>query len=91
MQMVQAADFQLRVLAAAVTPVVLVSAAAILVSTVNARYIAISDRMRSLAQEYRQPTADPRRRDVIASKSVSPCSCSSLGAAALGCTNRSRL
>jgi len=70
MQMVQAADFQLRVLAAAVTPVVLVSAAAILVSTVNARYIAISDRMRSLAQEYRQLAADPHRRQVIACEMV---------------------
>jgi hypothetical protein len=38
----------LRVLAAAVTPVVMVSAAAILISGVNSRYISISDRMRSL-------------------------------------------
>ena len=46
MQLVTAPDFQLRVLAAAVTPVVLVSAAAILIGTVNSRYVAISDRMR---------------------------------------------
>jgi hypothetical protein len=59
-------DYQLQVLAAAVTPVVLVSAAAILISGVNTRYIAISDRMRSLAQEYRNRTCDPHRRDVIA-------------------------
>jgi hypothetical protein len=58
-------DSQLQVLAAAVTPVVLVSAAAILISGVNARYIAIADRMRSLAQEYRAKTCDPHRRDVI--------------------------
>jgi len=39
----------LQVLAAAVTPVVMVSATAILISGVNSRYISISDRMRSLA------------------------------------------
>jgi hypothetical protein len=66
MQTVQPGDHQLQVLAAAVTPVVLVSAAAILISGVNARYIAIADRMRSLAQEYREKTCDPRRREIIA-------------------------
>jgi hypothetical protein len=70
MQMVQPADFQLRVLAAAVTPVVLVSAVAILISGVNARYIAISDRMRGLAQEYRDKSSDPRRCAVIACEMV---------------------
>jgi hypothetical protein len=70
MQMVQQADFQLRVLAAAVTPVVLVSAVAILIGTVNARYIAISDRMRTLAQEYRDRVQDPHRRDIIAREMV---------------------
>src|SRR5580704_7968238 len=70
MQMVQPADFQLRVLAAAVTPVVLVSAVAILIGAVNARYIAISDRMRSLAQEYRDKVIDVRRREVIACQMV---------------------
>jgi hypothetical protein len=65
MQTVQSPDFQLRVLAAAVTPVVLVSSVAILIGTVNARYSAISDRMRSLAQEYRD-RANPSRREVIA-------------------------
>jgi hypothetical protein len=59
-------DYQLQILAAAVTPVVLVSAAAILISGVNARYIAIADRMRSLAKEYRDKACDPRRREVIA-------------------------
>ncbi len=68
--MVQPADFQLRVLAAAVTPVVLVSAVAILIGTVNARYIAIADRMRNLAQEYRDKSIDARRRDVIAGEMV---------------------
>jgi hypothetical protein len=70
MQMVQQADFQLRVLAAAVTPVVLVSAVAILIGTVNARYIAISDRMRSLTQEFRDRACNPVRRDVIACEMV---------------------
>lgn len=68
--MVQPADFQLRVLAAAVTPVVLVSAAAILIGTVNARYIAISDRMRMLAQEYRNPATLASRKQVIALEMV---------------------
>jgi hypothetical protein len=70
MQMAQGADFQLRVLAAAVTPVVLVSAVAILIGTVNARYIAISDRMRNLALEYRDKTCNPRRLETIASQMV---------------------
>jgi hypothetical protein len=70
MQMAPPADFQLRVLAAAVTPVVLVSAVAILISIVNARYIAISDRMRSLAKEYRDSAHDPRRREVISCEMV---------------------
>lgn len=63
---VQSGEHQLQVLAAAVTPVVLISAAAILISGVNARYIAIADRMRSLAQEYREKDGDVRRREVIA-------------------------
>jgi hypothetical protein len=70
MQMVQPGDFQLRVLASAVTPVVLVSAGAILVSAVNSRYIAISDRMRTLAQEFRDKTSEPHRREVIAREMV---------------------
>ncbi len=70
MQMVQPGDFQLRVLASAVTPVVLVSAGAILVSAVNSRYIAISDRMRALAQEYRDKSSDPQRCEVIAREMV---------------------
>ena len=66
MQIVQTGEYQLRILAAAVTPVVLISAAAILISGVNARYIAISDRMRSLAQEFRSKTEDVSRRGMIA-------------------------
>jgi hypothetical protein len=55
----------LQVLAAAVTPVVLVSATAILISGVNARYIAISDRMRTLTHEFRDPASTAERRAVI--------------------------
>ena len=44
----------LRVVATAVTPVVMVSATAILISGVNARYISVSDRVRTLAREYRE-------------------------------------
>ena len=56
----------LQVLAAAVTPVVLVSASAILIGGVNSRYISIADRMRSLAHEYRDEHCTPARRAVIA-------------------------
>jgi hypothetical protein len=52
----------LRIVTTAVTPVVMVSATAILVSGVNSRYLAVSDRMRALAHEYRtcELTADRR-------------------------------
>jgi hypothetical protein len=39
--------------ATAVTPVVMVSATAILISGTNSRYISISDRVRTLSREYR--------------------------------------
>jgi len=55
-----------QVLTAAVTPVVLVSATAILISGVNSRYISISDRLRSLAHEYRDPSCTHDRRIIIA-------------------------
>jgi hypothetical protein len=55
----------LQVLAAAVTPVVMVSATAILISGVNARYIAISDRMRALAHEYRDREVSDERRALV--------------------------
>jgi hypothetical protein len=55
----------LQVLAAAVTPVVLVSATAILVSGVNARYISIADKMRQLSQEFRSGHCTPERRSSI--------------------------
>jgi Protein of unknown function (DUF2721) len=55
----------MQVLTAAVTPVVLVSATAILISGINSRYIAISDRMRALAHEYRDPNCIEQRRRTI--------------------------
>jgi hypothetical protein len=55
----------MQVLTAAVTPVVLVSATAILISGTNSRYISISDRMRALAHEYRDPNCMQQRRSTI--------------------------
>ena len=55
----------LRIVAAAVTPVVMVSATAILISGVNARHISISDRIRSLSREYRSGGLEVSRRRVI--------------------------
>jgi hypothetical protein len=55
----------LQVLTAAVTPVVLVSATAVLISGANSRYISISDRMRALAHEYRDPNCSQQRRITI--------------------------
>jgi hypothetical protein len=55
----------MQVLTAAVTPVVLVSATAILISGTNSRYISISDRMRALAHEYRDPNCIEQRRMTI--------------------------
>jgi hypothetical protein len=55
----------IEILTAAVTPVVLVSATAILISGINSRYISISDRLRSLAHEYREPSSEAARRVII--------------------------
>jgi hypothetical protein len=55
----------MQVLTAAVTPVVLVSATAILISGTNSRYISLSDRMRALAHEYRDPNCMHQRRIAI--------------------------
>ncbi|HEX4170285.1 MAG TPA: DUF2721 domain-containing protein, partial [Bryobacteraceae bacterium] len=60
-----AANDAIQVLTAAVTPVVLVSATAILISGTNSRYISISDRMRALAHEYRDPNCIQQRRITI--------------------------
>jgi hypothetical protein len=58
----------LQILAAAVTPVVLVSATSILVSGVNSRYISIADKMRGLAQEFRAPSCTHQRKSLIAAQ-----------------------
>ena len=55
----------LRIVTTAVTPVVMVSATAVLLSGVNARYLAVSDRMRKLAAEYREVGLTPARRENI--------------------------
>jgi DNA-binding transcriptional regulator YbjK len=55
----------LNVVATAVTPVVMVSAIAILISSVNGRYVSVADRVRSLAREYREPGTTPDRRENI--------------------------
>jgi hypothetical protein len=55
----------LQVLASAVTPVVLVSATAILISGVNSRHISIADRMRTLSNEYRDVQTNEDRRMII--------------------------
>jgi hypothetical protein len=54
-------DDPLKVVASAVTPVVMVSATAILISGVNSRYIDIASRMRTLTQEYRDPNSNSKR------------------------------
>lgn len=61
-------DGPLQIVAAAVTPVVMVSATAILISGVNSRYISISDRVRALMKEYRDMTVGDERRVVIRSE-----------------------
>lgn len=58
-------DDPLQVVASAVTPVVMVSATAILISGVNSRYIDIASRMRTLAQEYRDPSTHAKRCEAI--------------------------
>ncbi len=55
----------LTVVTTAVTPVVMVSATAILISGVNSRYIAISDRVRNLAHEFRSENPPEERRQNI--------------------------
>ncbi|HEY0795945.1 MAG TPA: DUF2721 domain-containing protein [Acidisarcina sp.] len=58
-------DDPLRIVTTAVTPVVMVSATAILISGVNARYISISDRMRMLSAEFRrEPVSAARRANI---------------------------
>ncbi len=58
----------LQIVATAVTPVVMVSSTAILAGGVNSRYIAIADRVRALAGEYRNPQTSQARCKLICSQ-----------------------
>lgn len=60
----------LNVVAAAVTPVVMVSATAILIGGVNSRYMAIADRVRGLTRELRDSSTSPERRACIQAQLV---------------------
>jgi hypothetical protein len=60
----------LKLVATAVTPVVMVSATAILISGTNARYISISDRIRTLTREFRQPGSSAERQSNIRQQMV---------------------
>jgi hypothetical protein len=61
----------LQIVATAVTPVVMVSATAILAGGVNTRYISISDRVRSLSHEFRDSqTSESRRADIKRQMSI---------------------
>src|SRR5215470_353445 len=55
----------LKIVTTAVTPVVMVSATAILISGSNARYTSISDRVRALTNEFRQPGTSTERQSNI--------------------------
>jgi hypothetical protein len=55
----------LTIVTSAVTPVVMVSSTAILISGVNARYISVSDRVRNLAHEFRDGNPSAERRENI--------------------------
>jgi hypothetical protein len=55
-------------IAAAVTPVVMISANAILISAISSKHEAMSDRLRSLTTEWRSPGTGAARRDSIRSQ-----------------------
>ncbi len=55
----------LQIVATAVTPVVMVSSTAILAGGVNSRYMAIADRVRTLAREYRDAQTPEARRQMV--------------------------
>lgn len=56
----------LGIVATAVTPVVMVSATAILIGGVNAKHQALADRVRLLMAEFRNPqTSEARKRNVL--------------------------
>ena len=58
----------LSIIGVAVTPVVMISANAILTSAMNARHSSVADRLRNLLAEYRRTETGPERRDSIAAQ-----------------------
>jgi Protein of unknown function (DUF2721) len=61
----QAAMGTMAAIAAAVTPVVMISANAILIGAISSKHQAMSDRVRTLAAEWRSPETSAVRRDSI--------------------------
>jgi hypothetical protein len=61
----QAAMGSMAAIAAAVTPVVMISANAILIGTISSKHQAMSDRLRLLTAEWRSPDTSAARRDAI--------------------------
>lgn len=55
----------LGIITAAVTPVVMLSAVAVLITSVNGKHAAISDRLRALALEFRSGGTSTARKQVI--------------------------
>jgi hypothetical protein len=53
-------------IAAAVTPVVMISANAILIGAISSKHQSMSDRLRALTNEWRNADTSPERRDAIA-------------------------
>ncbi len=55
----------LNIISSAVTPAVMISASAILIGGVSAKHSAMSDRLRALTSEYREPgTTETRRANI---------------------------
>jgi hypothetical protein len=59
------AQTTMAAIAAAVTPVVMISANAILIGSISSKHQAMSDRLRILTAEWRSPGASADRRDSI--------------------------
>jgi len=59
------AQTSMAAIAAAVTPVVMISANAILIGSISSKHQAMSDRVRSLTAEWRSPGTSAARRDSI--------------------------
>ena len=57
-------------IAAAVTPVVMISANAILIGAISSKHQGMSDRLRALTAEWRDSGANPARRDAIRAQAV---------------------